>query len=44
LIQINFRIPAKPYYDPATFVDGPQVVCAIQAGEYLSDLFGVYVH
>jgi uncharacterized protein (TIGR03437 family) len=43
MIQINFRIPAKPYYDPATLVDGQQVVCAIQVGEYLSDLFGVYV-
>ncbi len=43
MIQINFRIPAKPYYDAATFVDGPQVVCAIQVGESLSDVFGVYV-
>jgi uncharacterized protein (TIGR03437 family) len=43
VIQINFRIPAQPYYDPATLTDGPQVACAIQVGEYLSELFGVYV-
>jgi uncharacterized protein (TIGR03437 family) len=44
MIQINFRIPSKPYFDPATFTDGPEVVCAIQVGEELSALFGIYVH
>jgi len=44
VIQINFRIPPAPYFDPATFVDGPEVVCAIQVGEELSDQFGIYVH
>lgn len=43
MIQINFVIPSKPYYDPATYVGGPEVVCAIQVGAQLSDLFGIYV-
>jgi uncharacterized protein (TIGR03437 family) len=43
MVQINFVIPLKPYYDPATFVGGPEVVCAVQVGAQVSDLFGVYV-
>jgi uncharacterized protein (TIGR03437 family) len=43
VIQINFLIPSKPFFDPDTFVSGPEVVCAIQVGAQLSGLFGVYV-
>ena len=43
MTQINFQVPLKPAFDPATYTDGPEMVCTIQVGEESSGPFGIYI-